>query len=87
LGTAQELLNFENKILHCRVRVIPGYARMEGVLDGSLICRNLKFEFKGTIWLGHLKDARITAMAPREVIPAPMLFPGFFPAVFPEKGP
>lgn len=64
-----------------------GYARMEGNLVGSLICHNLKFEFKGTIWLGHLKDARLTALKPGQVIPAPLLFPGFFPAAFAGRGP
>jgi hypothetical protein len=61
-------------------------ARMEGSLQGSLICHNLKFEHQGTIWLGHLKDARIEAMTGRRAIPAPMLFPGFPAAAFSGKG-
>jgi hypothetical protein len=65
----------------------PCHARMEGDLQGSLICHNLKFEHKGTIWLGHLKDARLGAFSGRTVIPAPMLFPGFPPAAFAGKGP
>jgi hypothetical protein len=65
----------------------PCFARMEGRLDGSLICRNLKFEYKGTIWIGHLKDAHIDAVSGRKAIPAPLLFPGFAPAVFAEPGP
>ncbi|MDB5050702.1 MAG: hypothetical protein JWO30_3773 [Fibrobacteres bacterium] len=65
----------------------PCYARMEGSLEGSLICHNLKFEYKGTIWLGHLKDGQINAMSGRKVIPAPLLFPGFPPAAFAGRGP
>jgi hypothetical protein len=65
----------------------PCFARMEGGLDGSLICHNLKFEYKGTIWLGHLKDAHIDGVSGRKVIPAPLLFPGFAPAVFAESAP
>ena len=65
----------------------PCHARMEGSLEGSLICHNLKFEYKGTIWLGHLKDAHIHALSGRKWIPAPMLFPGFAPAAFAGKGP
>ena len=38
-----------------------------------------------TIWLGHLKDARLSAASAR--IPAPLLFPGLSPAVFSESGP
>ncbi|HKP95156.1 MAG TPA: hypothetical protein VJ385_05300 [Fibrobacteria bacterium] len=64
----------------------PCYARMEGSLEGSLICFNLKFEYEGTIWLGHVKDARIDAVSGRKVIPAPMLFTGFPPTAFPGKG-
>jgi hypothetical protein len=45
-----------------------------------LLCHNLKFEYQGTIWLGHLKDARIAAS--RERIPVPLIFPGLEPAVF-----
>ena len=59
-------------LLYC-----DGYAEVEGRLKGSLLCRNLKFEYKGTIWLGHLKDARIEGFAGSKVIPAPLLFPGF----------
>lgn len=65
----------------------PCHARMEGSLEGSLICHNLKFEYQGTIWLGHLKDARLGAVSGRNVIPAPMLFPGFPPAAFAGRGP
>lgn len=65
----------------------PCHARMEGSLQGSLICGNLKFEYKGTIWLGHLKDAHINALSGRKWIPAPLLFPGFPPAAFSGKGP
>lgn len=64
-----------------------GYARMEGNLTGSLICHNLKFEYKGTIWLGHLKDARLASLKPGQVIPAPLLFPGFIPTAFSGGGP
>jgi hypothetical protein len=64
-----------------------GYARMEGNLIGSLICHNLKFEYKGTIWLGHLKEAQLTALKPGQRIPAPLLFPGLFPAAFAGRGP
>jgi hypothetical protein len=63
----------------------PCYARMEGDLQGTLLCHNLKFEYQGTIWLGHLKDARLSAASAR--IPAPLLFPGLSPAVFSESGP
>jgi len=65
----------------------PCHARMEGSLQGSLICHNLKFEYKGTIWLGHLKDAHIDALSGRKVIPAPLIFPGFSPAAFAGRGP
>jgi hypothetical protein len=65
----------------------PCHARMEGSLQGSLICRNLKFEYKGTIWLGHLKDAHIEALASRKIVPAPLLFPGFPPVAFAGSGP
>lgn len=65
----------------------PCYARMEGALQGSLICHNLKFEYKGTIWLGHLKDAHIDALSGKKAIPVPMLFPGFPPAAFAGEGP
>jgi len=58
----------------------PCYARMEGDLDGSLLCHNLRFEYQGTIWLGHLKDSRISQSRAR--IPAPLLFPGLDPAEF-----
>jgi hypothetical protein len=58
----------------------PCYARMEGDLEGSLLCHNLRFEYQGTIWLGHLKDARLSASRAR--IPVPLLFPGLKPAVF-----
>jgi hypothetical protein len=54
-----------------------GYARLEGTFRGSILCRNLKFEYKGTIWLGHLKDARLQGYPAPKVIPAPLLFPGF----------
>jgi hypothetical protein len=64
----------------------PCHARMEGVLEGSLICHNLKFEYKGTIWLGHLKDARIHAPTGKRIIPAPLLFPGFSPTAFAGSG-
>jgi hypothetical protein len=53
---------------------------MEGDLEGSLLCHNLRFEYQGTIWLGHLKDARLSASRAR--IPVPLLFPGLKPAVF-----
>lgn len=58
----------------------PCYARMEGDLDGSLLCHNLRFEYQGTIWLGHLKDSRLAQSRAR--VPAPLLFPGLEPAVF-----
>lgn len=58
----------------------PCYARMEGDLEGSLLCHNLRFEYQGTIWLGHLKDSRISQSRAR--IPAPLLFPGLEPAMF-----
>jgi hypothetical protein len=58
----------------------PCYARMEGDLNGSLLCHNLRFEYQGTIWLGHLKDSRLSQSRAR--IPAPLLFPGLEPAVF-----
>lgn len=58
----------------------PCYARMEGDLAGALICHNLRFEYQGTIWLGHLKDARLSGSRSR--IPVPLLFPGLKPAVF-----
>lgn len=64
----------------------PCHARMEGSLEGSLICHNLKFEYQGTIWLGHLKDARIHALSGKSVIPAPLMFPGFPPAAFAGAG-
>lgn len=54
-----------------------GYARVEGAFSGSILCRNLKFEHEGTIWLGHLKDARLQGYTTSKVIPAPLLFPGF----------
>jgi hypothetical protein len=62
----------------------PCYARMEGRLHGSLICENLKSESGGTIWIGYLIDARIEAMQGRNAIPAPILFPGFPPAILPD---
>lgn len=65
----------------------PCMARMEGSLQGSLICHNLKFKHEGTIWLGHLRNAHIEAMSGRKGIPAPMLFPGFPAAAFAGKGP
>jgi hypothetical protein len=64
----------------------PCHARMEGSLEGSLICRNLKFEHKGTIWLGHLRNARIRALSGKRIVPAPLIFPGFPPAVFAGAG-
>jgi hypothetical protein len=64
-----------------------GYTQMEGDLQGSLICHNLKFQYKGTIWLGHLKDAHLSAAMGSKVIPAPLLFPGFPPVAFGAKGP
>lgn len=63
----------------------PCYARAEGELQGSLICHNLKFEYSGTIWLGHLKDARL-ATAPGARIPVPLLFSGFAPAALESQG-
>jgi hypothetical protein len=53
---------------------------------GSVLCRNLKFESNGTIWLGHLRDARLSALPNRVRIPAPLLFPGFAPAAFATEG-
>jgi hypothetical protein len=58
----------------------PCYARMEGDLNGTLLCHNLRFEYQGTIWLGHLKDSRLSQSRAR--IPAPLLFPGLEAAVF-----
>ncbi|MBW8889828.1 MAG: hypothetical protein JF616_18875 [Fibrobacteres bacterium] len=58
----------------------PCYARMEGDLVGSLLCQNLRLNYAGTIWMGHLKDSRISQSRAR--IPAPLLFPGLEPAVF-----
>jgi hypothetical protein len=58
----------------------PCYARMDGDLEGSLVCHNLRFEYQGTIWLGHLMDARLSVSQSR--IPVPLLFPGLKPAVF-----
>jgi hypothetical protein len=58
----------------------PCYAHMEGDLDGSLICHNLRLDYQGTIWLGHLKDSRISHSRAR--LPVPLLFPGLEPAVF-----
>jgi hypothetical protein len=58
----------------------PCYARMEGELEGTLLCHNLRLEYQGTIWLGHLKDARLSASRLR--IPVPLLFPSLKPAVF-----
>jgi hypothetical protein len=63
------------------------FVRMEGRLEGSLICHNLKFESNGTLWVGHLKDARIDAMSGRKVIPVPLVFPGFSPVAFAESVP
>jgi hypothetical protein len=57
----------------------PCYARMEGDLDGTLLCHNLKFEHRGTLWLGHLMDSRIVSSRAR--LPVPLLFPGLEPAV------
>lgn len=54
-----------------------GYARAEGQVKGSLLCRNLKFQHDGTIWLGHLRNARLEGFSGSAVIPAPLLFPGF----------
>jgi hypothetical protein len=67
-------------LLYC-----SGHVQMEGQLRGSLICKNLKFEYKGTIWLGHLKDAHISSLSGRRVITAPLLFPGFSPIIFGES--
>lgn len=64
-----------------------GFATVEGRLKGSLLCKNLRFEYKGTIWLGHLKDARISAYTGPKDIPAPLLFPGYPLASFPGAGP
>jgi hypothetical protein len=64
----------------------PCHARMEGSLDGSLICGNLKFEHKGTIWLGHLRNARLRALSGKSIIPSPLIFPGFPPAAFSGTG-
>lgn len=58
----------------------PCYAHMEGDLDGSLLCHNLRLDYQGTIWLGHLKDSRISQSRAR--LPAPLLFPGLDPEVF-----
>ena len=60
-----------------------GLVRMEGHLQGSLICHNLKFEYDGTIWMGHLKDARITAFTEKKEVAAPLLFPGWPPMAIP----
>lgn len=64
-----------------------GFAEVEGRIKGSLLCRNLKFEYKGTIWLGHLKDARIEGFSGSKVVPAPLLFPGFPILAFGENLP
>lgn len=61
-----------------------GFADARGSLRGSLLCRNLRFEHQGTIWLGHLRDARIEAWS--GVAPAPLLFPGFPLLTFPGGG-
>lgn len=52
-----------------------GFADVQGSLRGSLLCRNLRFEHMGTIWLGHLRDARIEGWS--GTAPAPLVFPGF----------
>lgn len=75
-------LSISNESILTGLVYTPCHAKMEGSLQGSLICFNLKFEYKGTIWLGHLKDAHIKGIAGRKVIPAPLLFPGFSPAAF-----
>jgi hypothetical protein len=64
----------------------PCHARIEGAVQGSVLCHNLKFEDHGTIWLGHLKDARLSAAPARTRIPAPLLFPGFAPSAFAGEG-
>lgn len=64
----------------------PCHARIEGDVQGSVLCHNLKFEDHGTIWLGHLKDARLSAAPARTRIPAPLLFPGFDPSAFAGDG-
>jgi hypothetical protein len=61
-------------LLYC-----SGYVEMAGQLTGSLICHNLRFEYAGTIWLGHLKDAQLTAMGKNSPIRVPLLFPGWPP--------
>lgn len=61
-----------------------GMAQVEGEIQGSLICQNLKFEYGGTIWLGHLKDAHIASFPLHTLYPGPLLFPGFAPVVFGE---
>jgi hypothetical protein len=52
-----------------------GYAQIEGQVLGSVLCRNLRFEHKGTIWIGHLRDAQLRSFDGLATIPAPLLFP------------
>ncbi len=57
----------------------PGLVKMEGHLQGSLICQNLKFEEQGTIWFGHLKDAQLHAATTSQTIPVPLIFENLQP--------
>ena len=61
------------------------YAKMEGNLQGSFICQNLKFEYKGTIWVGHLKDAHLKSFSGSKVVAGPLVFPGFTPIAMSES--
>lgn len=63
-----------------------GQVQMEGQLQGSLICRGLKFAYKGTIWLGHLKDAKIASLIGKSTVTAPLLFPSSSPLAFGVQG-
>ncbi|MDQ3000828.1 MAG: hypothetical protein M3Y08_06165 [Fibrobacterota bacterium] len=64
-----------------------GYAQMEGDLEGSLVCQNLKSIHGGTLWIGHLLDAHIWALPKGNIVPAPLLFPACLPAAFGGHGP
>lgn len=80
-------MNLEKNAVITGLLYCGGYARIEGRVLGSVLCRNLRFEHMGTIWLGHLMDAELQAPSAPFQIPAPLLFPAFPVLAFGEPVP
>jgi hypothetical protein len=52
------------------------YARIEGIVNGGLVCDTFRYEYKGTIWIGFLKDAHVTGYPAGAIFRGPPLFAG-----------